>query len=440
MKSKNSFIRIILSVLMVSVPLCGIVFAQGQDEVNKKPFWSLNGNDNTDATQNFIGTTNAQDFQIKTNGITRMIVKQDGKIGFGILGPTTNLHIVTPSSIASIKLQGAQKLGEFGVNGNGPFIFSQTPGGSMSWFTKDGFGNFGRRMFLSASGNLCIGGGTVPTEKLFVEGNILATSLADPTIPGPNVSTLLIADQNGVLKKGALVALDNDNLPPTNAVCIGALKAWIGGNLPRSIILCPELNKVGIGETLIDSSTLSTTSKVPNQANAMVHIAVTNPVAASDVHRPLTFSKISSDGAFRLDWSFEMRAGDEPTLQLFRAKRPIGGGATEFGTPLEITWDGIVGAREIIVQTDPLPDYVFEEEYDLMPLEEVEAFIDTAMHLKGIPSAKEVEENGNRLKLGDMTTRLLVKVEEITLYMIELNKENERLKSRITELENKTNN
>ncbi len=72
------------------------------------------------------------------------------------------------------------------------------------------------------------------------------------------------------------------------------------------------------------------------------------------------------------------------------------------------------------------PDFVFAKKYGLMPLDEVETFIEKNHHLPNIPSAKEVEEKG--IDLGEMNAALLQKVEELTLYVIELKKEIEDLK------------
>jgi hypothetical protein len=65
-------------------------------------------------------------------------------------------------------------------------------------------------------------------------------------------------------------------------------------------------------------------------------------------------------------------------------------------------------------------DYVFEEGYQLMPTEELEAFIKEHKHLPGVPSAQEVVENG--IDLADMNRILLEKIEELTLRVIELEK------------------
>jgi hypothetical protein len=74
----------------------------------------------------------------------------------------------------------------------------------------------------------------------------------------------------------------------------------------------------------------------------------------------------------------------------------------------------------------PGPDYVFESSYKLPPLEEVSSFINKNKHLPEVSSASTMEENG--INLGEMNMLLLKKVEELTLYMIELKKENEAQK------------
>lgn len=74
------------------------------------------------------------------------------------------------------------------------------------------------------------------------------------------------------------------------------------------------------------------------------------------------------------------------------------------------------------------PDYVFDPAYQLPSLQYVESYIKTNKHLPGIPAAAEVEKNG--LDLGENQAALLKKVEELTLYVIELKKEIEALKKK----------
>lgn len=79
------------------------------------------------------------------------------------------------------------------------------------------------------------------------------------------------------------------------------------------------------------------------------------------------------------------------------------------------------------------PDFVFADGYELMPLDEVEAAIREEGHLPGIPSAAEVAEDG--VDLGEMQAQFLQKIEELTLHMIALKKDNDELRSHLEHIE-----
>jgi len=91
----------------------------------------------------------------------------------------------------------------------------------------------------------------------------------------------------------------------------------------------------------------------------------------------------------------------------------------------KLSVDGKVRATSVKVYT-MWADYVFESDYNLPTLAEVEAHIAEKGHLKDIPSAAKVEAEG--IELGEMNKLLLQKIEELTLYVIQLNKEIEALK------------
>ena len=109
----------------------------------------------------------------------------------------------------------------------------------------------------------------------------------------------------------------------------------------------------------------------------------------------------------------------------------IGIGTSSFvdGTDTyRLSIEGKVRAHEIKVYTT-WADFVFEPNYNLPTLKEVENYISENGHLKDIPSAEEVKRNG--IELGKMNKLLLQKIEELTIYIIELKKEVEILKSKI---------
>lgn len=96
--------------------------------------------------------------------------------------------------------------------------------------------------------------------------------------------------------------------------------------------------------------------------------------------------------------------------------------------------NGLLRAREIKVDDFVWADYVFDEDYILMPLSEVEAFIKEHGHLPNVKSANQLEKEG--LNLGDANRMLMEKVEELTLYMIELEKKVKALEAKLN-VENK---
>ena len=88
----------------------------------------------------------------------------------------------------------------------------------------------------------------------------------------------------------------------------------------------------------------------------------------------------------------------------------------------KLTVNGNIHSGEVKVDLDfPAPDYVFSNDYKLRSLQEVEDYVNKNNHLPEIPSAKEFEKNG--VLLAEMNMALLKKVEELTLYMIEMKKD-----------------
>ncbi|MFC1226709.1 hypothetical protein ACFE6N_23095 [Pedobacter sp. BG31] len=98
-----------------------------------------------------------------------------------------------------------------------------------------------------------------------------------------------------------------------------------------------------------------------------------------------------------------------------------------------LTVAGKIGAREIKVSTNAGADFVFEPGYKLADLSEVECFVKANKHLPEIPAAKEMIENG--VSLGELNIKLLQKVEELTLYLIEQDKKIDALIKRVDLLE-----
>ena len=115
----------------------------------------------------------------------------------------------------------------------------------------------------------------------------------------------------------------------------------------------------------------------------------------------------------------------------------------------ELAVRGTIHTQEVKVDMNGWFDFVFKSDYELRTLEEVEEHINEKGHLPEIPNEEEVKENG--INLGEMNAKLLQKIEELTLYMIDMNKqlksqskrmvqleqENSQLKRKVSDLKNK---
>ncbi len=100
----------------------------------------------------------------------------------------------------------------------------------------------------------------------------------------------------------------------------------------------------------------------------------------------------------------------------------------------ELAVKGFAIAEDFTVQEyADWPDFVFNDNYEILPLTELETFVKKNKHLPGIPTEEDVKENG--VKLGEINKKLLQKVEELTLYIIQQQKEIEALKKEVKKLE-----
>ena len=100
----------------------------------------------------------------------------------------------------------------------------------------------------------------------------------------------------------------------------------------------------------------------------------------------------------------------------------VGIGTTTTGD-YKLAVNGAIGARRVKVTQAGWADFVFDPAYNLSPLSEIENYVKANRHLPDVPAAAEVEKDG--LDLGEMDKKLLQKIEELTLYLIEEHKRND---------------
>lgn len=116
---------------------------------------------------------------------------------------------------------------------------------------------------------------------------------------------------------------------------------------------------------------------------------------------------------------------------IVKGKVAIGTATTTFTNNYTLGVNGKIGARDLQIEATSWSDYVFAEEYRLPPLQEVERYVREHKHLADVPSEQEVKEKG--YSVGDMDVVLLKKVEELTLYIIEQQKQIDALKKKLEE-------
>lgn len=94
--------------------------------------------------------------------------------------------------------------------------------------------------------------------------------------------------------------------------------------------------------------------------------------------------------------------------------------------------DGYLFAKSLRLNTNVWSDDVFNKNYKLMPLNELEVYIKNNKHLPGFPNQEKVKKEG--INVAEMDAMLLRKIEELTLYVIELKKENEKLQLQLNKI------
>lgn len=247
-------------------------------------------------------------------------------------------------------------------------------------------------------------------------------------LPGNNGSWWHLKNDNSTLRimKGGLAPNQDSDVPPPNPYKHTAMtfQNWN--------------NAVTIGSDIIPLNATCAIYTEPFDPNFIQPIALR--VARKRTNTTPPISGITGDKNYTL-----ISAGhedDETFVVKGNGKVEIGNGTGTSGRRIPVTpdtdyllsVDGKIVAREIVVTANSQwADYVFDEEYSLMPLDSLQTYLKEHKHLPDIPTTQQVEQKG--INLGDMQTLLLKKVEELTRYIIELHEKNNTLQQQIHTLQ-----
>ncbi|WP_422859863.1 hypothetical protein ACOKFD_02825 [Flagellimonas sp. S174] len=208
-------------------------------------------------------------------------------------------------------------------------------------------------------------------------------------------------------------------------------------------------NPKRIGFFTNDGNSFAERMSITNGGN--IGLGTTSPSEKLDVDGNIKILSANDRGIIFQRYADKLPSSIKGLPGEFSTRQGISFNTSSIEKAVNILWNGNVGiatdspdaklavngnihTREVKVDLIGWPDYVFEKKYHLPSLQEVEAHIEEKGHLQDIPSAKEVKENG--IKLGEMNSKLLQKIEELMLYTIQQQKEIELLKKQNIQLQN----
>src|SRR3989339_461157 len=301
---------------------------------------------------------------------------------------------------------------------DGPALFGYS-NGVLGTKTGTDAGNEKIALFWNNSGNVGIGT-TSPATKLEVSGSIKIpiANNTDNNSPGIVLSSFDDFTYNGQYLNHYGFGFHK----PTQGCCSGAyISGFSGvdiftGGQNRFAVL--QNGFVGIGTNVPEKLLhVYTNNNMTNEYDAGIAVGNT----ATD--KTYLYMGANQANNYVILAGVKSHISNNTKLLLNPNGGNVGIGLTNPQHALDVK--GVIRTGQVIIDANNLPDYVFDETYKLKSLQEIETFYKQNKHLEGVPSAKEALENG--IELGNFVSTLLKKIEELTIHVVEQNKEIEKI-------------
>ncbi|MBN1968915.1 MAG: hypothetical protein JXR48_17365 [Candidatus Delongbacteria bacterium] len=361
---------------------------------------------------------NPSDYELVNNNDTR-------KVGIGTVNPEAKLHVkgdtkiegsLNASSFSSVNFNDTEHGNEWRIYNN---FYSSYYGLSFLSGTTN-------RMFLTNSGFLGLGT-TSPKERLDLNSGYLRANGLRPY----SGNTLNFKNSSGSIFGTLKHANSNFEIASTGTNGINLIPG------SGTTTVTGVLNVTGTSS--LKNTTITGTLNVTDTSTLTnVIVAGTSNLGDVNIGSAKANKNLTVNGNLSVSNTITTDSLTSNTIAISNGMNVHG--ASQFFDPLRLSnvyIDGDIYAagkmevQEILVKRDVVfPDYVFDDNYNMPSLYEVEDYIEANGHLPGMPSAQHVIENGMDIKA--IQLKLVEKVEELTLHMIELKKENEELKRQIS--------
>lgn len=330
------------------------------------------------------------------NGADKFVLDDAGHIGMGTITPLAQLHINGNAGQDALRVQ---------INGSTKLYVNTSGGVSVGSSTTPPANG------LYVSGNVGVGT-SVPSVKLSVAGG------TDATLAGGGY---IVA---GSIAGSNIVIDENEIMARNNGVSNTLLLNNDGGDVDISagaLMVESSTNRVGIGTT-------APAVKLHVYGGTDAELASGGYILAgstSSVNLVIDNNEIMARNNGGTSTLYFNDDGGDLVMCYEGGNVMIGTKTPATGYILSVDGKGMF--EEIKVQTSGnWPDYVFDKNYELPSLYALESSIKTQKHLPGIPSSAEVNKEG--ILVGDMQTKMIEKIEELTLYIISLQKQVDELK------------